>query len=269
MIFRWGFQIAVSGKIPNNGWKCTAVPHLVSSSASTKLNSIDTSIVSYGDSSVSNSLLRGGGVNTASFSTLSSLPSLLSDLSFTPSHGYYAPNYCDTPWTGLGCNDGLIIYIDLSGRGITGQLPTWIFSLTSVVYLSLGTNYFKGTLPTLIGNLIHLETLDLSWNQFSGTLPSTLGLLSKLQVLKISNNHFNQTIPVELHQITTLSTMSMEANMFSGQIPCDIVSMENTSIDLSSNPYLSCWQTCEVEALKNDVFHKFGTLKACVPTGQY
>ena len=62
-------------------------------------------------------------------------------------------------------------FLNLSGSGLTGEIPPEIGNLTNVTWLYLDSNQLTGSIPSEIGNLTNLEWLLLSGNQLTGEIP--------------------------------------------------------------------------------------------------
>lgn len=56
--------------------------------------------------------------------------------------------------------------MDLRNNQLTGELPTGLSDLESLVELRLDSNLLTGALPAFLGNLTSLETLVVSGNGF-------------------------------------------------------------------------------------------------------
>lgn len=87
--------------------------------------------------------------------------------------------------------------LDVSGKGLTGALPSQI------------------------GQLTNLAELDASDNKMTG-LPAELGQLSKLEILNVSNNRLTG-LPMELANLTQLRIFDISGNQYSKQ---DLVGIE-------------------------------------------
>ncbi|KAL7501738.1 hypothetical protein ACHAWX_000331, partial [Stephanocyclus meneghinianus] len=101
-------------------------------------------------------------------------------------------------WSGVACNYGNVIKLEIGGNELTG------------------------TIPPEIGRLEHLEFLDMSYNSLSGTLPPELGNLTNLTKLFIQENHFNSSIPSELGNLVQLTKLALDRNKFTGSLPSDL-----------------------------------------------
>ena len=76
----------------------------------------------------------------------------------------------------IPCNDGEVelwgecynieetISLNLSGSGLTGNIPSEIGNLVNLTYLNLWGNQISGEIPFEIGNLINLSILLLDNN---------------------------------------------------------------------------------------------------------
>ncbi|TYG78106.1 hypothetical protein ES288_D02G030800v1, partial [Gossypium darwinii] len=75
-------------------------------------------------------------------------------------------------------NNGFEVTLDLRGNNLTGSIPKWIYTLSSLSVLLLKDNHFHGKVPIELCKLHSLSIIDLSQNMFSGPIPSCLGNLS-------------------------------------------------------------------------------------------
>jgi len=118
--------------------------------------------------------------------------------------GYeYVGNYC-CGINGIDCksitegsqNKIIIESIDLSSKGLTGNIPSEIVKLNDLVKLNLYNNRLSGNIPSIIldGNenpkyltdLTKLKSINLSYNKLTGTIPSEIG--SEIEEIKLDNN---------------------------------------------------------------------------------
>nr|XP_025888725.1 probable LRR receptor-like serine/threonine-protein kinase At1g67720 isoform X2 [Solanum lycopersicum] len=98
------------------------------------------------------------------------------------------------PWSWIRCDSDIrprITSIKLSGKNLTGNLPSELTKLSSLVELWLDGNSLTGPIPDFSGcpnlQIIHLEN-----NQLSGHLPSTLEDLSNLKELYTGNFNLHE-----------------------------------------------------------------------------
>jgi len=126
--------------------------------------------------------------------------------------------------------------LNLSGNQLTGNLSPQIENLTELIWLQLNSNQFSGSIPAQLGNLSNLTLLWLHSNQFSGTIPSALGNLSNVQQFLINVNQLVGTIPAALGNLTSVTDLRLSANQLTGSIPTSFGNLSNLrSLTLSTN----------------------------------
>ena len=86
------------------------------------------------------------------------------------------------------------IVLNLSGSGLTGEIPPEIGNLTNLTYLNLFTNQLTGEIPSEIGNLTNLNYLNLSSNQLTGEIPEEI-CNQGVSSLFLSNNYLCPPYP--------------------------------------------------------------------------
>lgn len=116
--------------------------------------------------------------------------------------------------------------LDLSDNSLTGTIPSSLRNLKRLEYLLLygqrRLNYtgLTGELPSWLGEMDSLVELQLQESSLEGEIPLTLGLRSQMGYLDISSNSLNGTIPgAILANMTMLVHLFLKANNFSGTIP--------------------------------------------------
>ncbi|WVZ51087.1 hypothetical protein U9M48_002266 [Paspalum notatum var. saurae] len=92
------------------------------------------------------------------------------------------------------CSPNKLQELHLQSNNLTGDLPSVMGYLTSIVILDLSSNNITGLLPTFIGKFSSLRTLDLSGNNFTGGVPYEIGVLTNLTTLYLGYNRFNGVI---------------------------------------------------------------------------
>ncbi|KAI7751377.1 hypothetical protein M8C21_016925, partial [Ambrosia artemisiifolia] len=104
------------------------------------------------------------------------------------------------PWSWLECNSDpqpKITSVKLSGKNISGSIPSELTKLSSLEELWLDGNAFTGSIPDFTGcpnlRIIHLEN-----NQLTGALPSSLADLPNLHKLYVQNNLLSGHVPPDL-----------------------------------------------------------------------
>ncbi len=124
----------------------------------------------------------------------------------------------EPPWSGIICEDGFVVSIDLHASGIFGQLPTTIGFLTKLITLNLEANTLFGPIPSELGRISSLVNLQLSSNFIQGTLPTTFAELSSLKNLELQNNKITGRIPNGLGVIN-LEKVDISTNLLTGTMP--------------------------------------------------
>uniref|UniRef100_A0ACD5U192 Uncharacterized protein n=1 Tax=Avena sativa TaxID=4498 RepID=A0ACD5U192_AVESA len=87
-------------------------------------------------------------------------------------------------WDSLTCSYAIaspprIRRVDLSSRGLNGDISSSFANLKAIQYLNLSTNNLVGLIPDALSQLTSLTVLDLSGNRLSGSIP--YGLLRRVQ----------------------------------------------------------------------------------------
>ncbi|XP_076917760.1 putative LRR receptor-like serine/threonine-protein kinase At1g67720 [Bidens hawaiensis] len=100
-------------------------------------------------------------------------------------------------WSWVECNldnEPKIISVKLSGKNLTGGIPSELTKLTSLEQLWLDGNALTGPIPDFTGcpnlKIIHLEN-----NKLSGDLPPSLADLPNLSQLYLQNNLLTGEVP--------------------------------------------------------------------------
>ena len=129
-----------------------------------------------------------------------------------------------------------VIELNLSERGLMGEIPAELGNLTSLKHLSFWKNRLTGEIPTELGNLSNLQSLDLSSNQLTGEIPTELGNLSNLQQLELIANQLTGDIPTELGNLANVRWLLLWENKLTGKIPTELGNLANLRmLSLSSN----------------------------------
>ncbi|KAF6991205.1 hypothetical protein CFC21_008316 [Triticum aestivum] len=99
-------------------------------------------------------------------------------------------------WKGLRCSYAvssppIIIGLNLSSSGLSGNISSSFASLKGLQYLDLSGNNLTGSIPDALSQLSSLKLLDLTGNQLSGSIPS--GLLRRTQDESLTLRYGNNT----------------------------------------------------------------------------
>nr|KYP56764.1 Receptor-like protein kinase [Cajanus cajan] len=126
-------------------------------------------------------------------------------------------------WVGVQCNHAHnVVYLNLTGFGIAGQLGPEIGNITWLQRLDLTDNNFHGQIPDTFKNLHNLKFLSLSYNQLCGEIPDSLTQISPLHLVDLSHNNINGSIPTSIGNTTQLLWLYLHSNNLSGTIPSSI-----------------------------------------------
>jgi Leucine-rich repeat (LRR) protein len=110
--------------------------------------------------------------------------------------------------------------LDLAKNNISGNVPSSMRHLSSLIELSLSQNNLEGELPSFFRNYRFLQSLDLRENKFSGKLPAWIGKSQPhLLRLNLRSNLFLGDIPQQLCNLSQLHILDLAHNYFSGAIP--------------------------------------------------
>ncbi|KAF8023613.1 hypothetical protein BT93_F0962 [Corymbia citriodora subsp. variegata] len=146
-----------------------------------------------------------------------------------------------------------------SNNDFTGEIPSSICQLNSLLHLNLFNNDLSGNMPSCFGNMTNLFYLDLSSNKFQGPLPipppstsyfiafnngftgeipSSICQLSSLKYLDLPENFLSGNIPSCFGNMTNLEYLVLNANKLEGPLPRSLVKCVNLSVlALSSNEF--------------------------------
>ncbi|KAJ4789516.1 LRR receptor-like serine/threonine-protein kinase GSO1 [Rhynchospora pubera] len=89
----------------------------------------------------------------------------------------------------------LVSSLDLSENNLTGNIPTEVTSLYSLLSLNLSGNKLGGEITGKFGRMQRIESLDLSRNHLTGPIPESLTKLTFLSYLNLSYNNLSGKLP--------------------------------------------------------------------------
>ncbi|KAL3915907.1 MAG: hypothetical protein SGILL_005427, partial [Bacillariaceae sp.] len=160
-------------------------------------------------------------------------------------------------WYGIDCEeDGSVASIQLGSNGLSGNFPTEVYQLPSLIRLKLYGNSIamdftgienarslrtldleKTGLNTLngIGQARSLAELKVGSNGLRGALPEELSRLVNLETLDIAHNGLGGFLPFWMRGLVSLTTVTASNNAFSGPVP-DFASLDRlVYLDFSYN----------------------------------
>jgi len=192
---------------------------------------------------LSNVLLNSSFVSLSSNDLKGFLPRLSSnvaifDASNNSLSGSIFPLLCDHKMLN---GKGSLIYLDISGNHLSGELTNCWKNLKSLIYVNLGRNNLTGKIPSSMSLLSNLASLHLHENNLYGRIPTSLQNCHSLLVfnvrqnnlsgnipnwiphgfkaLQLRSNNFSGTIPTQICQISSLIILDIADNIITGQIP--------------------------------------------------
>ena len=112
-----------------------------------------------------------------------------------------------------------VVGLDLSGMGLSGQLPPTLGNLDKLIWLRLNDNRLSGPIPPELGQLADLRELGLDSNILTGAVPPELGQLVNLSELWLGHNRLSDSIPPELAALDGLRVLHLRGNAFTGCLP--------------------------------------------------
>ena len=115
----------------------------------------------------------------------------------------------------------------LHDRGLTGEIPSELGRLSSLLQLDLTSNELTGDIPAELGRLSDLRRLDGTNNKLTGKIPPELGSLASLDSLAFRGNQLSGEIPTELGALTDLQLLTLAGNRLTGEIPPALGSLSN------------------------------------------
>ncbi|PHT35699.1 hypothetical protein CQW23_23399 [Capsicum baccatum] len=138
------------------------------------------------------------------------------------------------------CNLASLIMLDLSRNNLSGEIPQCLGNITGLEVLDMRHNNLSGNLPRAFSNGCSLTSLNLHGNKLEGKIPRSWAHCKELQVLDLGDNHLIGTFPMWLGTLPKLQVLSLRSNELHGSIRTSTV--ENMfpnlrMLDLSSNAF--------------------------------
>ncbi|XP_073043493.1 uncharacterized protein [Primulina eburnea] len=129
------------------------------------------------------------------------------------------PVWCS--WSGIKCDHktGQVTTLDLSGRNLSGIIPSEIRYLSHLHHLNLSRNSLDGPFEDSIFELPNLRTLDINHNYFNSSFPPGISKLKSLTFFDAYSNNFSGTLPEEIIYLKNLEYLNLGGSYFEGEIP--------------------------------------------------
>jgi Leucine-rich repeat (LRR) protein len=160
-------------------------------------------------------------------------------------------------WYGVQIEGERVVKISLNKNNLSGELPTELYELDSLMHLSLYVNNLTGEISDDIANLSNLVYLDLDENQLTGNIPAALGSLENLYKLYIGWNQLEGSVPPELGNLTNLETFEMDYNQLEGALPEEMDQLTNLSwFNISRNQFDSLPKLSSLKKLNTWLVYK-------------
>ena len=106
-----------------------------------------------------------------------------------------------------------LVYFSLMQLSLSGTIPSFLFSLSSLTRLDLGSTSLSGSVSSQLGRLTNLEILQIDSCRFSGAIPTTIGLLTALTQLALGgSNAWVGGIPQQILALTGLLSFDLLAS---------------------------------------------------------
>jgi Leucine-rich repeat (LRR) protein len=134
---------------------------------------------------------------------------------------------CKSSWQGLYCNADCpygvchIFYLNLTGYGLKGVMPSGMFNFTQLTFLYLSENQISGQIPP-VRELPELYLMNLSYNALNGTIPQCLGKAKNMALLYLSNNKLSGRIPDSFTELVSIEYLYLLNNQLTGPLPQNI-----------------------------------------------
>ncbi|XP_030493033.2 receptor like protein 27 [Cannabis sativa] len=145
---------------------------------------------------------------------------------------------------------------------LQGQLP---IPPSSAIHYDVSNNILSGEIPSSICNLSSILVLDLSNNNFSGEFPlcSSSMISDTMLVLNLRNNSFRGTIPFQCQQESELRMVDFSHNQFQGKLQRPVMACMNLEyLDFSFNKltdvfptWLGSFPQLKVVLIRENKFH--------------
>ena len=91
--------------------------------------------------------------------------------------------------------------------GVEVELWKQCYNIQTTIKLNLSGTGLSGEIPLEIGDLSNLYSIDLSNNQLTGKIPSEIGNLTDLVFLYLQDNQISGEIPLEIGNLTDLDRL--------------------------------------------------------------
>ncbi|KAL7711231.1 Surface antigen-like protein [Lotmaria passim] len=151
-------------------------------------------------------------------------------------------DYCS--WEGISCDANGYVSIDLSGRDLTGHMPSMEDhidgSQVMVTSIDMSNNAkITDNFRNDWARLSNLRSLDLSHTALRGAIPDAWNGMRSLQSIKVSHTNACKGLPN--WNISTLQTADLSNNKMGGTLSSAWAGMGSlASVDITGNSFCGC-----------------------------
>ncbi|KAJ4979142.1 hypothetical protein NE237_009922 [Protea cynaroides] len=132
---------------------------------------------------------------------------------------------CEESWTGISCSGSSVIFIQLHGLQLGGNLGGQLSNLLGLQELDVSGNNIQGEIPFSIPP--NATYLNLACNNFSHSIPSSLNSMKRLIHLNLSHNYLSGPIGNVFTDLQSVRQMDLSYNNFSGDLPSSFGDLKN------------------------------------------
>uniref|UniRef100_A0A7N0U8F9 non-specific serine/threonine protein kinase n=1 Tax=Kalanchoe fedtschenkoi TaxID=63787 RepID=A0A7N0U8F9_KALFE len=131
---------------------------------------------------------------------------------------------------------GTLVVLQLTGNNFTGSLPPQVCAGGKLMNLTVSDNGFTGPVPISLKNCSSLYRLRLQNNRLESDVGQAFGVYPNLTYIELSNNSLYGELSDEWRFSKDLYAMKLDRNLISGEIPGAIPDLINLNeLDLSYN----------------------------------
>ncbi|KAJ0669274.1 putative non-specific serine/threonine protein kinase [Helianthus annuus] len=123
----------------------------------------------------------------------------------------------------------MYICSSLMGNRLSGQFPTTLTRMTTLLELNIEANRFSGPIPKEIANLKNLDKLRICDNNFTGKIPNFISQWTQIWRLHIQGCSFEGPLPLSISALTQLKDLRIS----------DLIGGASTFPSLEKMPHLS------------------------------
>jgi gliding motility-associated-like protein len=148
-----------------------------------------------------------------------------------------------TTWSGVTIENKRVVMLNFGSRGLVGELPGSLGSLSQLRSLNISSNNLTGSLQVLT-SLSDLKTLNIAATKYKasyGNLPSMFGQMRQLTSLNIAQNGFTNPISdtTGFFLLTFLEELEIQSNSFAGTMQSEFGNFRNLKkFNISSSGFL-------------------------------